>query len=365
MKKKVLLSSVATIALCLCLIAGSTFALFTDTTEFNIAVTSGDVEIEAYAKVNSVYSARGANKADDKFLVDENGHTYTHEKQQEHVFLNGGTAKVDGKNLVIDRITPGDKVDVDINITNKSNVSFVYRYKLVSNNSNLATGMVVTVDGKSYEGLAIWTSEWYPVIATSNGEPLGVPVKTISVELPVYAGNEYQSEHTEGKVESVTYTIIVEAVQGNAVTKDESEVVLYQTKPVLSANFVQSEYQGDIFDNPISNAVVVKDLYLKGKASVAVDAKYGTVVLENVTADVEGNLINSQYFNTYILSDCEIILDGGEKILEVPSQYTAHQIILHNVYVVTGGERVLITEANVSRYITVDLSHNTVWVYND
>ena len=46
MKKKVLLSSIATIALCFCLITGSTFALFTDTTEFNVAVTSGDVEIE-------------------------------------------------------------------------------------------------------------------------------------------------------------------------------------------------------------------------------------------------------------------------------------------------------------------------------
>ena len=190
MKKKVLLSSIATIALCLCLIAGSTFALFTDTTNFNIAVTSGDVEIEAYATINSVYSAKGADVADDDFLVDEYGHSYTHELQTSGYFLNGGTATLNGNNLEIVRLTPGDRVDVDINITNKSDVAMVYRYKLISDNTNLATGMVVTIDDVSHESLALWTTEWYPVIAAPNGEPDDIPVKTISIELPVYAGNE-------------------------------------------------------------------------------------------------------------------------------------------------------------------------------
>ena len=235
MKKKVLLSSIGTIALCLCLIAGSTFALFTDTTSFNIAVTSGDVEIEANAKINALYSAKGADSADDEFLIDEEDHTYTHEKQTNGFFLNGGTASVTDGNLEIVRLTPGDRVDVDIVITNKSNVAFAYRYKLTSDNTNLATGMVITVDGVSYEGLESWTSEWYPVIAAPNGVPGDVPVKTISIELPVYAGNEYQSEATDqedGRLagdQSVTYTIVVEAVQGNAVTDDESEIVTYET----------------------------------------------------------------------------------------------------------------------------------------
>ena len=65
MKKKALLSAVLSLAICLCLIAGATYALFTDTTNFNIAITSGDVEIEAYATINAVYSAKGAAAADD------------------------------------------------------------------------------------------------------------------------------------------------------------------------------------------------------------------------------------------------------------------------------------------------------------
>ena len=47
MKKKALLSSLLTIALCFSLIAGSTYALFTSTSEINVAATSGTVSVQA------------------------------------------------------------------------------------------------------------------------------------------------------------------------------------------------------------------------------------------------------------------------------------------------------------------------------
>ena len=383
MKKKVLLSSIATIALCLCLIAGSTFALFTDTTNFNIAVTSGDVEIEAYATINSVWSAYGDGvaAAEDEYLIDENGHFYAHGKRDpiegRYIFTNGGEAKLDGKNLVINRITPGDRVDIDINITNKSDVAFAYRYKLISNNTNLATGMVVTIDDVSYESLAIWTSKWYPVITAPNGTPSNVPVKTISIELPVYAGNEYQGEkeaQEDGRPageQSVEYTIIVEAVQGNAVTDDESEIVIYQTEPVKSSALVVDEYQGEIFDEPMEDVVLVKDLYLTGKGNVTVDPTYSTVVIENVTADVDGDVLNTEYSNTFIISDATFFLDDGEAILTVNDNLPSQQIILQNVYVVTvdgnGVESTtLITRTNVYDYIVMsNPSMHTVMIYNN
>ena len=40
MKKKVLLTSIMTIAICFCVIAGSTFALFTDSSSLGIEVTA-------------------------------------------------------------------------------------------------------------------------------------------------------------------------------------------------------------------------------------------------------------------------------------------------------------------------------------
>lgn len=241
MKKKVLLSSIGTIALCLCLIAGSTFALFTDSTNFNIAVTSGDVEIFASAEIAGVYSALVTDgEAGNVFLYDpEFGNNYVHDpktvetdengKGVKGTFTNGGYAEIDGANLVINRITPGDKVDVAINVENSSNVAIIYRYKIEAKDTNLAKGMVVTVDGNSYEALASWTSEWFALDAPGGvAEQISEEdAKTISVELPVYAGNEYQSE--EGNKQSVEYTITVEAVQGNAGLENEENVVVYST----------------------------------------------------------------------------------------------------------------------------------------
>ncbi|MBQ8311205.1 MAG: hypothetical protein IJX80_09375 [Clostridia bacterium] len=376
MKKKVLLSSIATIALCLCLIAGSTFALFTDSTNFNIAVTAGDVEIYAKADIKAIWSASGENVDEslvDAFLVDENNHSYNHvDRTADGTFINGGVAELTGENqqnLTISRLTPGDRVDVDIVVENKSDVAMVYRYKLISNNTNLATGMVVTIDvgeetEQSYEALAQWTSEWYPVIAAPNGEPDPIPVKTISVELPVYAGNEYQSE--ADNVQSVEYTIIVEAVQGNAVTDDESAVVVYQTEPVDAANLVQATYEDEtgVFDDPtLTDVVVVKDLYLTGKGAVSVDRTYNTVFLQNVTADLgDAPVVTSDFAQTYVISDCNFKIPVDENgavtnsIIDAPDNLGG-TIILINVYV----NDTLVTEENDTE-LFAGWADGSIWV---
>ena len=59
MKKKILLPSIATIIVCLCLIAGSTFALFTSTSNVNISVTAGDVEMVAGIAITKLESVKG------------------------------------------------------------------------------------------------------------------------------------------------------------------------------------------------------------------------------------------------------------------------------------------------------------------
>ena len=236
MKKKILLSSILTIALCICIIAGSTFALFTDDSQFNIAVTAGKVDVEASASIAAVWSAEGAEIAEDEFLVDENAFNYTHVKQADNkTFANGGVAVIEGTSLKISRITPGDKVDVNIDVANRSDVAISYRYKIaVSKDEGLADGMVLslledaqvekdelTFAVESYEGFESYISEWYFAEAP-DGDAEEILSRMISVELPVYAGNEYQEK-------SVEYTILVEAVQANAVTTNDSIVTIYTT----------------------------------------------------------------------------------------------------------------------------------------
>ena len=135
MKKKILLSSIMTIAICLCIIAGSTFALFTSTANMDITVTSGKVSVTAEAPQNSF---KGTS-LDVVATKDQNNVIH---------FTNGGTAELNGGILTVDRMTPGDFVEFTINGDNQSTVGIRYRYliKLV-NDSVLSSALTVTVDG--------------------------------------------------------------------------------------------------------------------------------------------------------------------------------------------------------------------------
>ena len=219
MQKKVLLSSILVIALCLSAIAGSTYALFTDTAETSIAITSGDVEVTANMTVTQTYSAVANDTKINDYLVDEYGQYYAYQPQPNYVFSNGGYVEIKDGQLVVHQITPGDKFDAKIIIDNVGDVDMVYRYR-IDTDDKLAEAMVITTNdmnnGKQsvHGGVTSHTSEW----ATAVVAPGQTVYVNLSFELPVYVGNEYQSEVAEGKIMKLTYDIVVEAVQGNANT---------------------------------------------------------------------------------------------------------------------------------------------------
>ena len=55
-KRNVMVSSFMAIALCMSVVAGATFALFTSDSNVNVAITSGNVEVTATASDLTVYS---------------------------------------------------------------------------------------------------------------------------------------------------------------------------------------------------------------------------------------------------------------------------------------------------------------------
>ena len=93
MKKRTLLSAILTIAMCLSLAVGATFALFTSSSEVNIAVTSANVDVRAVADdlESDIYS---------------------------------GTASLRGNQITVERMVPGDSFTFDIHIVNYSDVQF-------------------------------------------------------------------------------------------------------------------------------------------------------------------------------------------------------------------------------------------------
>ena len=225
MKKKIaLLSSLLTIVVCLAIITGSTFALFTDRTEMSIAVTSADVELNATIGDLTLYSAKAdANGA----LTDEYGKNYSHEDRTalgETTFTNGGTATYDASTGLLDikLITPGDKVSFPISAQNESTVRIQYRYviKLADGASDAlltgdaplefrdANGNVFSVLGT--DGFA---SDWMELAPGAD-----MPETMISVELPVYATSITDTTAGTTSYENLTtsFVVLVEAVQYNA-----------------------------------------------------------------------------------------------------------------------------------------------------
>lgn len=227
MKKKILASSVLTIALCLSLIAGGTFALFSVSSETNVAVTSGKVDVVATIKNVQMGSELGSNVPETSYTMSE------------------------GENeIAITGMVPGDFITFELHVQNNSNVTVNYRTVLkVMENSGLWEGLTVTVNGENYEGNT----------RISNWEQLGTgnapAVVYVKVLLPKTASNEYQ-----GKTCSFAYT--VEAVQGNASVQDADADTLEIYNAIDLLLFADKVKAGNAYTG--KTVVLMNDIDLTG-----------------------------------------------------------------------------------------------------
>ena len=179
MKNKIIISSILTIALCLSMIAGSTFALFTSESKVDVSVSSATVSVTATPAELKMGSTLGTPL---------------------------GEAEADGNALTLENFVPGDYATFKINVKNDSTVAVKYR-TVITGEGDLFAGLVVTIDENQFSGRAVtpWT-----LIGPDDGDA----VVEIKVALPESAGNGFQNK-------SCTLTYKVEAVQGNYVAKVE------------------------------------------------------------------------------------------------------------------------------------------------
>ncbi len=279
MKKKALLSSILTIVLCLSLIAGSTFALFTSETTVDVEVDAGRVNIEAGLTTPVLYSVQ-PDAAGEEF--DENGKAYTY-VEQTGTFANGGTATLDASNGVISlvNVTPGDKITFKLTGANTSDVAVQYRYKIECiEGYDLMSGFVVTVEGTKYASMAEYTSAWEGLAVGSN-----INEVALALELPVSAGNEYQELNAKIKLS-------VEAVQNNADVSDTDMVSVKYITTVddtaeLAAKLASDEYL-HIFVNDDINETLYVNFDMTDKT---IDANGNNVALNFGSGDVDAPII--------------------------------------------------------------------------
>lgn len=182
-RKSTLISAVLAIAMCVSLLAGSTFALFTSESKVNLAVTSGNVEV--VASIENI----------EKSYVDENGETVSGK-------LFGGDATFADGTLSLDNIVPKDTVKFHVKIANNSSVAIKYRTVVtVVEDNGLASSLSIDLAG--YQMIGMKAANAYAKLDAGE-QPEVLPV---TITLP-------ESETTQGK--SCKLSVSVEAVQGNA-----------------------------------------------------------------------------------------------------------------------------------------------------
>jgi len=219
MKKRIVLTSVMAVALCLCVIAGSSLAIFTSMTRVDVSVSAGYIDFTAFLDPALIVWSRLETEAD----------------STDEFFANGGTAVVnkDGV-LTIERMTPGDNVKATIHISNKSNVAVKYRVVMTAENGDSNVDLVGAIVGMisisddlgEYRSYPIQGSEteWYDIPAHTNLQDM-----YLTLTLPDSVGNELMGAEAD-------FYITVEAIQWDGMAWDGSvDTAWYDSDPTASS----------------------------------------------------------------------------------------------------------------------------------
>ena len=247
-KRNVVVSAILAIMLCVSLIAGATFALFTSESKVNIAVTSGKVSVVANIDETSVQTKQ----------------LYDTDYSQGATNMYEGVATFGAEGLTLEKFVPGDGIKFNIVVKNESNVTVQYRTIIsCENDDGLFAGLNITVgNNENYSGVTL-VSDWAQLAVGSADE-----IVPVTIELPEGAGNEYQE-----KTCAISYK--VEAVQGNAQVENPADDTIY----VYNANDMKALSGKYLVANngkaEIQNVELMANVDLKGAEFKEIGVAYG------------------------------------------------------------------------------------------
>lgn len=211
-KSRAILLSVLVALLCLAVILGATFALFTARREYEIGVNTGKIDVQGTLTLDKAWSE---SQAGVRTEVEANGATTLQVDQM-------GSVTVDGEKITFSNMSIGDGAAFSLAITNASTVKMQYSVSVsaqAQGGEALRDNLLVTVGDSelSLMDRAVYLQPWTKV------EPTETQLSALNFEisLPWSALAAFEGQD----VQSVTLTIVLEAVQANAQTADVSATV--------------------------------------------------------------------------------------------------------------------------------------------
>lgn len=281
MKKKVLLSSITTIALCMSLIAGSTFALFTSQSQVNVAVTSGNVDVVASVDGGIKYTSSLGTVLPQ----------------------SGATLAEDGNTITISNMVPGDTATFNIRITNNSTVNVKYRTRFVQQNgadSELLKALKIQVEHVAENEVSTASlSRGANSVVTPYGK-LEPGSDDMLLKVTITMPEDVTAEKYEGVTCALTY--MVEAVQANGKLDDT-----FLTQLTELNNTIKSGVKNIYFANDVTIDVHQNDNY----SAIRVDKSQGAA--DVVTLDGDAT-VTSNYFLIWAREGAKVIVNGGNYV---------------------------------------------------
>ncbi len=209
---RAILMSVLIAFLALALILGATFALFTARREYEIGVNTGKIDVEGTLTLTEAWSE---SQDGDRVTVEANGATSVTVDQL-------GVVTVNGSSITFSNMSLGDGAAFTLDIINASTVNMQYSvavYASADAGQTLRDNLLVSVGNSdlSLSERAVYLQPW------TKAEPDETQLSALNFEisLPWSALAAFEGQD----VQSVTLTIVLEAVQANAQTADVSATV--------------------------------------------------------------------------------------------------------------------------------------------
>ncbi len=359
--KKTIFTSVLALVVCLSMLVGATFALFTSESTTNITVSSGTVNVDADITLESVYSPTTLNG--DGVVVDGNNAAI-----DTNTFYNKGTVTVEDGEIILSNMTPGDKAFFKVTMTNNSNVDFMQRMLMNCTNEDqaffgeLLFGISDTVDG-TYTYYSNLTTAW-----ESNAAVYGdttEAVRYISIEMPGHVADKWQ-----GKTCNVAVNVM--AVQGNTEVVDGESSVVYMVEDQATLNTaVASAKDGDTIyvTAPVAGELTLTtdaemNLTVRGYAieTLTVNAANATIHVYNDIETLNGNAIAHHSLYVYGLVNAMAVYVGRVVVAADAVVETLHvkaaegEKVTVDVPAVTSVIKEIIVDSKASSEVQVNVS---------